>query len=272
MEIKLTDDMRTYLQTHTNFIRPTANLVRSKYCVAEGKHFLFTSTMYSWLQRGGKCDNCSNIADSLIISNGPSKIKKGSIGYNATPAHNNARFQQIGDRVLCSGCAPKSNNIKWTKHTHQAEYKNDQLVDDLIDKRETLCGMGTRKTKLKLNKMIKSGSVNALILRNLLELEDANITAKRYHGVYKQASYDKKNELLKTCIDLFKRHNLKCGYHNVDNYSCPYVIYFEVNGIQMSWHAHKSFGTPQYMHVWDGLVNSTLSKLEQLISHEIAVA
>ena len=144
--------------------------------------------------------------------------------------------------------------------------KNYELVSNLEDGRENFCGLGTRKVKLRLNKLIKEKNVDAEILRSLLELEDSNISAKKYVGKYRTRYYDKKSELLKTCVGLFKKHNLVCGFQKSNNYSCNYVIYFEFNDIQMSWHSNSTYGLSKYPTEWDGLENSTLFKLEKLIS------
>ena len=57
--------------------------------------------------------------------------------------------------------------------------KNAGLCNQLYNSRNQMCGIGTRKVKLFLNKKMKEGDRNAMILRTALEAEDANINAKK---------------------------------------------------------------------------------------------
>ena len=73
----------------------------------------------------------------------------------------------------------------------QALYKNWCLVDEQIDMRESFCGVGTRRIKFFLNQKVKKGDKIAELLRVALELNDVNVSAKRYWGDYKRDYYSK---------------------------------------------------------------------------------
>ena len=59
--------------------------------------------------------------------------------------------------------------------------KTKLLVNGLTQARSEFARIGTRKVKLALNKLAKTDPY-AYALRVALEIEDANITAKRYCG------------------------------------------------------------------------------------------
>ena len=60
-------------------------------------------------------------------------------------------------------------------------YRRRRKVQELIKARSQFAGIGTRKAKLALNKLAKTDAY-AEALRVALEIEDANLTAKRYFG------------------------------------------------------------------------------------------
>ena len=86
----------------------------------------------------------------------------------------------------------------------QALYKNWCLVDEQIDMRESFCGVGTRKIKVFLNQKVKKGDKIAELLRVALELNDVNVSAKRYWGDYKRDYYSKKEDLIRDLNHLYR--------------------------------------------------------------------
>ena len=152
---------------------------------------------------------------------------------------------------------------------YTAQEKNYQLVDSLVDSRENFCGIGTRKVKLQLNKLMKKGVEYADLYRTALELEDVNISAKRYWGSYKRDYYDKKVELIEELVELCKKYKLTFGKQPTNNYSTSYIVYFDIpKAGQISYHTNKvNPSWPMYLKDWDGERNSTLPKLEKAISN-----
>ena len=159
----------------------------------------------------------------------------------------------------------------------EAEAKNEQLIEIMAEKRNTMCGIGTRLVKVRLNKRVKDGDKVANLYRMALEIEDLNVRAKkRANTKYEEYAYTKKataiKELLSTCADYIKEGiDITYGKQEVDNPRTNYVVYFEFpNMEQISFHtnltAQEATSIPDYDKEWDGKVNSTVYKLEAAIN------
>jgi hypothetical protein len=146
---------------------------------------------------------------------------------------------------------------------------NREKVRYLKAARQEACGIGTRKLKIRLNKLAASDPL-ALAVRIALEIEDANLMAKRYHGSYSDRYYFKKGELIQELINLFKHHQWTFGIHLSDRRYERGVIYFEIPGCeQLSWHYdHRGGPLPVYEKLWDGKEGTTLPKLFTFIQQE----
>lgn len=150
----------------------------------------------------------------------------------------------------------------------EIQEKNDDLCAQLGFSRVDMCGIGTRKVKLFLNRKIKQGDTKAQILRIALEAEDANISAKNYWGDYKYQYYEKKADKIRELISLYEKDKtLVFGYQNFKGRETNHIIYFELpdSGEQISFHCTlpKTDGIPVYGKDWDGIQNSTLPKIEK---------
>lgn len=159
----------------------------------------------------------------------------------------------------------------------QAEIKNHKLVRSLNSMRDEMCGVGTRKVKLMLNKKIKENDKIAELYRVALEVEDCNISAKKYRGTYKSDYYDKKQEKLMELVDLCLIYNdehddkVVYGKEFADGHSTNAIVYFELPGCeQISFHTtlshYEAYEIPNYGKEWDGRENSTMYKLEEAIN------
>ena len=157
-------------------------------------------------------------------------------------------------------------------------YKNQQLINILGNAVDSMCdGLGTRKVKLFLNSRIKAGDSLAFLLRSLLECETLNVNAKKYNNTmrfsYRESYYNRKhsavNGLLRSLIKdnptgvVFSREE-----SDVDDTS--YIVYFEHPSFgQVSFHSDLDEDLVQYVPKftgkWDGMVNSTIRKLENAI-------
>lgn len=238
-------------------------------CIVSGSGVLTTTVDRKFIDGGHKCKECGLIADTY-------KFNKKKKVYDDIESrtitffnHKGIKFSLSNDGGICENCANKQATQQATEY--QSLVKNYDLVDNLIESRDMFCGIGTRRTKLKLNKLVKQGELTAKVLRLLLELEDANITAKRYRGAYKEIAYEKKAKLLNELAVLFTSKKYVCGFQSCNNYSCKYILYFEYDGFQMSWHSNHKFGMKEYTGVWDGMINSTLGKLETIIKKYLVI-
>ena len=142
----------------------------------------------------------------------------------------------------------------------------------LIDARTGFAGIGTRKAKLALNKLAKTDPY-AHALRIALEIEDANLTAKRYFGgdcggcTYTEIHYLKKVENIDTLIGIAKSQGWVFGVQSSCVFNTTHIVYFEIPGVgQVSWHYSPREPLPVYPGQWDEKEGSTLPKLEAAIS------
>lgn len=142
------------------------------------------------------------------------------------------------------------------------EARHNELNAQLDRLRKDFAGIGTKKAKIKLNKLT---STKAKILRLMMEIEDVNIRAKRYRGDWKDNLYQKKNDLIWNLIDLYLTNDLVYGVHDSDVNTTTHIIYFELEHHQISWHFsyYSDKPLPLYNKEWDGIKN-TYKKLESI--------
>lgn len=154
------------------------------------------------------------------------------------------------------------------KAKEEALKKNEELVESLRDYRKSMCGVGTRRVKLFLNKKAKSGDIIAKTLRLALEIEDINISAKDSYWKYQDRMYKKKNLLITDMIKICQENNYVYGYQKSDVKATSHIIYFELPHCeQISFHCdlEKLDGIPVYEKEWDKKINSTLPKIEKAV-------
>jgi hypothetical protein len=150
--------------------------------------------------------------------------------------------------------------------------RRNAKISGLMSARNKYAGIGTRRVKLRLNKLAKT-NVLAKALRIALEIEDRNLTAKKYHGgniagyTYDQINYFAKHDGITALIEICKSEGWKFGLQCSDVRGATHVIYFHLPGVeQISWHfTPNDEGLPAYDGVWDQQENSTLNKLEPAI-------
>lgn len=139
--------------------------------------------------------------------------------------------------------------------------------------RHHFCGIGTRRTKLALNKVSRT-STFARALRVALEIEDQNLTAKKYHGgdiggyTYGQIAYFHKYDSIMQLVEICTSAGWTFGVQECGTFDASHVIYFDLPGVeQMSWHFSPTWHhqLPAYDGVWDQQQKSTLRKLENAI-------
>lgn len=145
--------------------------------------------------------------------------------------------------------------------------KNRRLADNLADSRTSFCGIGTRKTKIRLNKLAAADVPMAKILRTALEIEDINITAKKSSYFYSQKIYRKKETMLAELAELCRQSDVTFGIQRTNNHSTSFILYFEIpDAGQISFHTNAIKGDwPVYQGTWDGRRNSTLGKIEKAV-------
>lgn len=142
--------------------------------------------------------------------------------------------------------------------------KNAKLIESLRNYRRTFCGIGTRKTKLLLNGLVKQGVPLADLWRTALEAQDANITAKRYSR-YQETMYLRKRDSLRELVRQYQKYGLVFGFQPTNDFSTKYVLYFDLpTGEQISFHTNDFDPSwPKYAKAWDGEKLSTMRKLNK---------
>lgn len=151
---------------------------------------------------------------------------------------------------------------------YQRENPHADLVCQLDSMRDKMCGIGTRKLKNFLNRKVKEGDDVAMLYRQAIQIEDVNISAKKYHN-YSDDYYAEKSKLIEKLLDLCaSRSDVKYGYQDNAEDFPAHIVYFELPGCeQISFHCdldHPS-SVPHYDGKWDDQTNSTLPKLEVAI-------
>lgn len=141
--------------------------------------------------------------------------------------------------------------------------KNAQLIDELYNLRENALGIGTRKMKIRLNK-IAVQNIEAKIARMVLEIEDVSTQAKNASWKYKDKKYFQKQELIEELVEIYKQTDYDYGIQYEENYNTNAILYFELpNGAQVSFHTNwdEEIHVKKYEKKWDGMVNSTFKKV-----------
>lgn len=162
-------------------------------------------------------------------------------------------------------------------HT-KAIRKIERPSNQLDNMRDTMCGIGTRRLKLLLNKLIKGGDQLAQAYRISLELEDVNIQAKRSYGQYQDKIYEKKHKLLIELMDLCRAQKYVFGHQCCKGRGVNVIIYFELPYVdQISFHTYRPsipINIPPYKKEWNGIDNHTLPALEAalLVAYPEAIA
>lgn len=105
-----------------------------------------------------------------------------------------------------------------------------------------------------------------------MELQDYNIKAKGAPFPYSEKMYAKKEDLIDKLIELYKNIQLPFGRSEDKNKRVSFIVYFDLPlGNQISFHSTIKRDIPLYGKERDGLVNSTLDKLEKEIKQYLNI-
>ena len=129
----------------------------------------------------------------------------------------------------------------------------------------TALGLGLRSVINGLHKIARTtNNVEAKILHLLMQIEFANLVAKKRHDK-KQYCYERKDLLLMQLSDLLYDNGWKCGLSYSTGKTASYLVFVYLpNGEQVSWHCNNYHMVDYYYEEafsWDGLACSTLEKL-----------
>ena len=156
--------------------------------------------------------------------------------------------------------------IEQNKHKSRCSVDQNKLSLMKLDYyQQTALGVGLRVVMKFLRKRVRyTGDVEAEILLLLMEIEFANLVAKKRQDK-KKVCYERKDILLMRLADLLD----DCGWKHGISYSAGknasyLVVVYLPDGTQMSWHCNNWRMTYYYDEVaflWDGLACSTFEKL-----------
>ncbi len=129
------------------------------------------------------------------------------------------KYSDLNGRTYISdliNCSKASFNDKFNKlledeeekqhNIYLAQLKNDELIDLLHQTRTQFLGIGTRKIKIRLNKLSQNNVILKTI-RLMMEIEDVNIQAKEAYGKYRDKKYKMKVDLISELISLYQHNN-----------------------------------------------------------------
>lgn len=153
--------------------------------------------------------------------------------------------------------------------------RDQSKINELRAMRTSVCGIGTRKMKIRLKKLGKTNPL-AYAYYCAFAAEENSITAKQYYyqrsREYSDLYYEKKESYISSLVSVCKQQGYKYGVERIadeDDYEyIKYIIYFDLPECeQVSWHcASVPDGCPKYDGEWDQAEKTTLKKLECAIS------
>jgi hypothetical protein len=161
---------------------------------------------------------------------------------------------------------PFCESQEWRRMRDERRARRTISVKALDDARENFAGVGTRKAKLKLNRLATLDPV-ARALRLALQAEDESASAKRYHGKWRQKHYDRKQKVLMELVECCREQGWTFGVQPTRVFP-SHVVYFDIPECQqISFHLSlpADHGLPMYGASWDGQENSTLAKLSDAV-------
>lgn len=130
--------------------------------------------------------------------------------------------------------------------------------------RDSALGMGIRPVMDSLRRLSAKGDQEASICLTLLEIEFANLSAKRLNQK-KTVIYQRKDILLADISYMLSECGWRCGVSANTGKNASYIVYVYLpDGTQLSWHCNNYRMVYYYEEIeceWDGRPCSTLEKL-----------
>lgn len=164
-----------------------------------------------------------------------------------------------------------------TLHNAKTLCSNNQNIISLAKLkyyRESALGLGLRPVMKSLRKIAISGNIEAKLCLMLIQIEFANLSAKKLYNK-KKVIYERKDILLARISSLLNDNGWKCGISSNTGKNASYIIYVYLpNGVQLSWHCNDYRMLYCYDNIecdWDGLPCSTLEKLLTFVNNKFNI-
>lgn len=156
--------------------------------------------------------------------------------------------------------------VVWKECARRSRNQNELSLQKLEDFKVNALGIGLRRVLGEMRKYVRGNkSREAEIVLTLLELEYANIEAKRHNGETRRKIYERKCILLERLEPMLYECKWKYGFNYADGKNASYLIFVYLpNGVQLSWHCNEFEISQEYPYLeekWDGLVCSTMEKI-----------
>ncbi len=158
------------------------------------------------------------------------------------------------------------NQIEEHKTKHRVSIDQNKLsLEKLAFFRNYALGIGLRKVLKEMKAIANSSNLlEDKITLLLLELEFANLSAKRYSHK-KELIYERKNRLLERLSDMIRETDWRCGISYKTGKNASYIIYVYLpNDVQLSWHCNDYEMVYLFDEInctWDGQVCMTMEKI-----------
>lgn len=154
----------------------------------------------------------------------------------------------------------------WKERNKKSCIQNELSLQKLDQFKNEALGIGLRKVLSMMKKLVRtSQSLEPELITSLLELEYANLEAKRYNGEKKRRIYERKDILLEKLIPILHKSNWKYGFNYAIGKNASYLIFIYLpNDVQLTWHCNEFEIVQQYPYLedkWDGKVCSTMEKI-----------
>lgn len=152
---------------------------------------------------------------------------------------------------------------------HKDKCRNSNMQNELsLAKlefyRNSALGIGLRSVMNALRSLAKNGDVKAEICLLLMQIEFANLSAKKIHNK-KHEIYHRKVNLLMTVSDLLYENGWTCGISANTGKNASWIVFVYLpDGSQLSWHCNEYRILYYYNDIeceWDGCPCSSMEKL-----------
>ncbi len=164
----------------------------------------------------------------------------------------------------------------WKERSRKSREQNELSFQKLDNFKENALGMGLRKVMSMMRRLVReTGDLETEVVMTLLELEFANIEAKRHNGETRRRIYERKDILLERLEPMLYDCNWKYGVSYADGKNASYLIFIYLpNGVQLTWHCNEFEIAQQYPYLeeeWDGKVCSTKDKIISYIGEKYLI-
>lgn len=161
------------------------------------------------------------------------------------------------------------------ENSHRSVVQNDISLAKLDYYLDSALGIGLRNVMKELSRVAHSAkNQEAEILLLLMEIEFANLAAKKHHKKKKQC-YERKSILLMQLSHLLGEMGWRAGISTTTGKNASYIVYVYLpDGTQLSWHCNDWQMIYYYDDIdcqWDGLACSTFEKLFSYIHEKFGI-